>query len=147
MLLFIIIIFCYVLLLAIYKSLREATPTPPPISGLLQLVTFSELLLSQHGGRLGKDVAQVHQALVWCLVCPHSKVRLTAQSSTKKLVSALGGAQLATDLLNTLTTMTMNNKILVSDVPFLTTSITVIHIVPNTSISLAPCPHMGTPSY
>lgn len=83
------------------------------ILGLLQLVTFSELLLSQHAGRLSKDVAVVHQALVWCLVCPHSKVRLTAQSSTKKLVSALGGAQLATDLLTALTTMTTNNKIVV----------------------------------
>lgn len=77
-------------------------------------MTFSELLLSQHGGRLGKDMVLVHQALVWCLVCPHSRVRLAAQSSTKKLVSALGGAQLATDLLNALTTMTMNNKIQVN---------------------------------
>lgn len=85
-------------------------PSPPP-PGLLQLVTFSELLLSQHSGRLGKDMALVHQALVWCLVCPHSRVRLVAQSSTKKLVSALGGAQLATDLLSALTTMTMSNKI------------------------------------
>ncbi|KAG0719257.1 eIF-2-alpha kinase activator GCN1 [Chionoecetes opilio] len=79
--------------------------------GLLQLVMCCELLVSQHNERLGKDISLVHQALVWCLVCPHSRVRLAAQTSTKKLVSGLGGTHLATDLLNTLTTMTMNNKI------------------------------------
>lgn len=79
--------------------------------GLLQLVTCCELLLSQHSGRLGKGMSLVHQALVWCLVCSHSKVRIAAQASTKKLVSGLGGAQLATDLLNSLTAMTANNKI------------------------------------
>lgn len=84
------------------------------ISGLLQLVTCCELLLSQHSARLGKGMSLVHQALVWCLVCSHSKVRIAAQASTKKLVSGLGGAQLATDLLNSLTTLTANNKIQVS---------------------------------
>ena len=84
------------------------------ISGLLQLVTCSELMLSQYSGQLGKNMPLVHQALVWCLVCPHSKVRLAAQASTKKLVLGLGGTQLATDLLNSLTTMTETYKIQVS---------------------------------
>ncbi|KAK3887663.1 hypothetical protein Pcinc_008247 [Petrolisthes cinctipes] len=79
--------------------------------GLVQLVMWSELLLSQHSGRLEKEGATVRQALVWCLVCPHSRVRLAAQASTKKLVASLGGARLATDLLNTLATMTLNAKI------------------------------------
>lgn len=80
--------------------------------GLLQLVTWCELLLSQHAGRLGNDSPAVHQALVWCLVCPHSKVRILAQATTKKLVSSLGGVVLAADLLKTLSTLTVNFKIL-----------------------------------
>lgn len=83
-------------------------------AGLVQLVMWSELLLSQHSSRLEKEGAVVRQALVWCLVCPHSRVRLTAQASTKKLVTSLGGARLAIDLLNTLATMTQDAKLQVS---------------------------------
>ncbi|XP_071537961.1 stalled ribosome sensor GCN1 [Panulirus ornatus] len=79
--------------------------------GLLQLVAWCELLLSQHSGRLGSESQAVHLALVWCLVCPHSKVRIAAQNSTKKLVSSLGGAHLAVDLLKTLSSMTVTFKI------------------------------------
>ncbi|KAG7170707.1 eIF-2-alpha kinase activator GCN1-like 1 [Homarus americanus] len=85
--------------------------TQSPEDGLLQLVMWCELLLSQHTGRLGNESHAIHQAIVWCLVCSHSKVRISAQVSTKKLVSSLGGAKLAADLLKTLSAMTVNFKI------------------------------------
>lgn len=84
------------------------------VIGLVQLVMWSELLLSQHSRRLEKEGTVVRQALVWCLVCPHSRVRLAAQASAKKLVASLGGKQIAIDLLNTLATMTQDAKIQVS---------------------------------
>ncbi|XP_068244259.1 stalled ribosome sensor GCN1 [Palaemon carinicauda] len=83
--------------------------------GLLQLVTWSELLLSQHVGQLGNEASSVQQALVWCLVCPHSKVRLAAQASTKKLVSSLGGAKLASEMLTTLANMMQVCKVQKAD--------------------------------
>ncbi|KAK7073636.1 eIF-2-alpha kinase activator GCN1 [Halocaridina rubra] len=83
--------------------------------GLLQLVTWCELLLSQHAGRLENEAPSVQQALVWCLVCPHSKVRIAAQASTKKLVSSLGGGKLAAELLTTLATMMQNFKVQMAD--------------------------------
>lgn len=80
--------------------------------GLVQLVALSEILLSQHLEKIGKELVDVQHGLVWCLVCPHSKVRTAAQASVKKLVAALGGSQLAQDLLKTLTNMMENSKIM-----------------------------------
>ncbi|XP_037791429.1 eIF-2-alpha kinase activator GCN1-like [Penaeus monodon] len=91
--------------------------TQAPKEGLLQLVTWCEILLSHHIGKLGNEAMAVEQALVWCLVCPHSQVRLAAQNSSKKLVASLGGAQLAADLLNNLTVMMQNAKVQKADEP------------------------------
>lgn len=82
--------------------------------GLLQLVTWCELLLSQHADRLGNANVAIHQALVWCLVCPYSRVRLAAQTSVRKLASSLGGSQLAAELLKTLSATISNSRIQVS---------------------------------
>lgn len=78
------------------------------------MVTWCEILLSHHIGKLGNEAMAVEQALVWCLVCPHSQVRLAAQNSSKKLVASLGGGQLAADLLSSLTVMMQNAKVQVS---------------------------------
>lgn len=91
--------------------------TQAPKEGLLQLVTWCEILLSHHIGKLGNEAMAVEQALVWCLVCPHSQVRLAAQNSSKKLVASLGGGQLAADLLSSLTVMMQNAKVQKADEP------------------------------
>nr|CAD7433309.1 unnamed protein product [Timema monikensis] len=72
-------------------------------NALYHVLLLCERLLLDHIDKLNGRTQPLHKAIVYCLTAPSSSLRLRCQPVVRKLVSTLGGTQLARSLLKELT--------------------------------------------
>ncbi|XP_049938173.1 eIF-2-alpha kinase activator GCN1 [Schistocerca serialis cubense] len=70
---------------------------------LCHVMQLCERLLLDHPHKLNGKANPLHKAIIFCMTSPASKVRQHCHASVKKLVSVLGGTQLAVSLLREFT--------------------------------------------
>ena len=70
-----------------------------------------ERLLMDHAHRLNGKANPLHKAIIFCMTAPSSSLRLRCRPVVRKLVSVLGGTQLARSLLKEFTRFLETAKI------------------------------------
>ncbi|KAJ4427091.1 hypothetical protein ANN_24706 [Periplaneta americana] len=70
---------------------------------LYHVMQLCERLLMDHAHRLNGKANPLHKAIIFCLTSPSSSLRLCCRPIVKKLISVLGGTQLARSLLKEFT--------------------------------------------
>ncbi|XP_021942062.1 eIF-2-alpha kinase activator GCN1, partial [Zootermopsis nevadensis] len=78
---------------------------------LYHVMQLCERLLLDHAHRLNGKANPLHKGIIFCLTAPSSSLRLRCRPVVKKLVSVLGGTQLARSLLKEFTRFLETAKI------------------------------------
>jgi hypothetical protein len=81
------------------------------VSALYHVMQLCERLLLDHAHRLNGKANPLHKGIIFCLTAPSSSLRLRCRPVVKKLVSVLGGTQLARSLLKEFTIFLETAKI------------------------------------
>lgn len=81
------------------------------VSALYHVMQLCERLLLDHAHRLNGKANPLHKGIIFCLTAPSSSLRLRCRPVVKKLVSVLGGTQLARSLLKEFTRFLETAKI------------------------------------